>query len=59
MELLTLEQAAARLGVSIDTVRRWVRSGRLTAIRIGPRTTRIDPRDLEDLVNDSPNSRAG
>src|SRR5215213_5280058 len=33
MERVTLQEAAARLGVGITTARRWVRSGRLQAIR--------------------------
>lgn len=31
--LLTISEAATRLGVSIDTLRRWDKSGRLVAIR--------------------------
>lgn len=33
IERVTLQQAATRLGVGITTARRWVRSGRLKAIR--------------------------
>jgi hypothetical protein len=33
VERVTLQEAAARLGVGITTARRWVRSGRLKAIR--------------------------
>lgn len=32
---LTVEQVAEHLGVSIETVRRWIRTGRLRAVRIG------------------------
>ena len=32
-ELLTITQAAEILGVSLDTLRRWDKSGRLVAIR--------------------------
>ncbi len=36
--LLTLPQAAARLGVSVHTVRRWVKAGKLAAEKhAGPR----------------------
>lgn len=36
-KLLTISQTAAQLGISIDTLRRWDRSGRLASIRGGPR----------------------
>jgi excisionase family DNA binding protein len=35
--LLTLDQVAARLGVHVKTARRYVRDGRLRAVRIGKR----------------------
>lgn len=34
--LLTAADAARRLGVSVDTVRRWVRKGSVTYVEIGP-----------------------
>src|SRR5262249_2157974 len=47
--LLTVEQAAQRLGVSFWTVYRLARSGQLASIRLGRRRL-IAERDLEDLV---------
>lgn len=35
--------------VSVPTVRRWVREGRLRAYKVGPRAVRFDPRDLDRL----------
>lgn len=36
-ELLTVSQAADALGASNQTIRNWIRSGRLQAVRIGNR----------------------
>jgi excisionase family DNA binding protein len=47
---LTLPETARTLAVSETTVRRWVRSGILPAVVVGPaKRYRIDPDDL-DLV---------
>ncbi|MSQ10133.1 MAG: helix-turn-helix domain-containing protein [Dehalococcoidia bacterium] len=46
-DLLTVSEAAARLGVSVVTVRRWLKSGRLRAVRIGPRRVCIPRSDVE------------
>jgi excisionase family DNA binding protein len=40
-KLLSQEQVATRLGVSLSTVRRLVKEGLIHAQRIGPRTLRI------------------
>lgn len=42
--LLTLREAAAEAGVCTRTVRRWIKSGRLPALRLGgsDRLLRID-----------------
>ncbi len=50
---LTVDEAAALLGKSADTVRRYVRQGRLAAERVqGERTIeyRLSPADVEDLL---------
>ena len=46
----TVPQVATDLGVSDETVRRWIRQHRLKAVRVGPRTLRIDPESLAELV---------
>jgi len=52
-KLLTIREAAALLGVSIDTLRRWDKSGKLTAIRKGGGTHRYyTQRDLELFSSD-------
>jgi excisionase family DNA binding protein len=40
---LTRVQAAARYGVGLRTLDRWVREGRLPKIQITRRTIRLDP----------------
>lgn len=47
-DVLTVEEAARRVGRSPDTVRRWIRSGRLAAATEGRRRV-IDPADLEAI----------
>ncbi len=49
-ELLTLKEAARYLKVHERTVRRWVTSGQLSAVRIG-RTVRIRRDALHDLIS--------
>ena len=46
--MLTVEEAATRVGRSPDTVRRWIRSGRLAAATEGRRRV-IDPADLDAI----------
>ena len=45
-----LKQASEYLGVSSVTLRRWVKSGRIRAYKIG-RTYTLDVRDLKELKN--------
>jgi excisionase family DNA binding protein len=47
--LYSLEQVAERLGLQVRTVRSYVRSGRLKAIRIG-KQYRVARESLEDLT---------
>jgi excisionase family DNA binding protein len=47
--LYSLEQVAERLGLQVRTVRSYVRSGRLKAIRIG-KQYRVTRESLEDLT---------
>jgi len=47
--LLSVHEAAERLGVSFWTVYRLARSGKLASVRIGRRRL-IAPEDLEELV---------
>jgi len=48
--LLTMEQVAKRLGVSLKTIYRWIDSGELPVSLIGKRTYRIFERDFIKFV---------
>jgi excisionase family DNA binding protein len=50
--LLSLRQAADYLGVSYWTVRNWVESGKLSAIRLGPKLIRIERSDLDRFIGE-------
>jgi excisionase family DNA binding protein len=47
--LLTVRQAAARLGISVDDAYLWIRKGALPHIRVGPKpgVIRVHPRDCD------------
>ena len=49
-DLLTMEQVAKRLGVSLKTVYRWIDSGALPVSQLGQRTYRIFERDLVNFI---------
>jgi excisionase family DNA binding protein len=48
MELMTIQEAADALRVAPVTVRRYIRSGRLRAVRVG-RGLRVEKEDLDLL----------
>ncbi len=50
MELMSLRQAARKLGVAERVLRLAVRSGDLPAFRLGQRTLRVKPTDLDDWI---------
>ncbi len=47
--MLTVPQAAARVGRDSETIRRWIRSGKLRARKIGTQYI-IEEHDLDSLV---------
>jgi len=49
--MLTVPEAARRTGKNPETIRRWIRSGRLKAQRIGTQHI-IEEGDLEALLED-------
>ncbi len=47
IELLTIQQVADELGVSVQSVWRRIRGGRLAAHRLGPHVTLVTRADLD------------
>lgn len=54
MSSLTITEAAVQQRVHPDTVRRWIKSGRLAAIRNGAGAYLISPADLNALTGPAP-----
>jgi excisionase family DNA binding protein len=48
-DMLTLEEVAQRLKVSVKTIRRWLQQGRLTGIKMG-KLWRIRETELEAFI---------
>lgn len=57
-ELLTVAEAAQILKVSIVTLHRWLKQGRLPACHVGPRAVRIRRGDLEQVMTPLPRPAA-
>lgn len=52
-ELMTVSQAAAILGVNSFTIRRWIKNGKLEAMRIGEKLLKIKPESLAKFIEAS------
>ena len=50
MKLLPIREAAGVLGVTPETLRRYIREGRLPVVRLRERTLRVREEDLTMLV---------
>ena len=48
--LLTMDEAAVRLGVNPRTIRRWIKDRGLPAIKFTEKVIRIRPEDLEAFI---------
>jgi excisionase family DNA binding protein len=57
-KLLTPEQVADRLQVTVQTIYTWIRSGYLPSIKVG-RLWRIRPDDLEDFIKQQKHQGSG
>ena len=45
-----IRATAMELGLSVETVRRYIAAGRLTAYRLGPRLVRVRRESIEKLL---------
>ena len=52
-DLLTVAEAAALLTVSRRTVFAWIAGGRLRAVRLGARTTRVPASEVARLIREA------
>jgi excisionase family DNA binding protein len=52
-EVLTIKEAAVRLKLKADTVRNWVKAGKLKGVKLG-RVWRVDAEDLERMLRGEP-----
>jgi excisionase family DNA binding protein len=50
--MLTVPEAARRAGRNPETIRRWIRSGKLRSQKVGTQLL-IDELELEDLLDES------
>lgn len=50
---LSIAQAAEQLGVHPRTLRRYIRDGRLTVLRLSPQVVRIRPEDILQFRDDN------
>ena len=56
---MLLGEAARALGVSVDTLRRWERAGKLRTVRDSANRRRVPPKEIERLAQRPPRHRAG
>jgi excisionase family DNA binding protein len=56
--LETIQRAASRNSVSVDTLRRRIASGELTAYRLGNRILRVDLAEVDALFRPIPTVKA-
>lgn len=52
-KMLTVEQTSALLNVHGETVRGWLRSGKLRGVKMGPRSWRVPESALRELTGES------
>jgi molybdopterin-binding protein len=59
MQELTLGDAARAIGVSVDTLRRWDRAGKLQTVRDARNRRRVPRREVERLTSRPPRHAVG
>ncbi len=50
-ELLTVEQAAAKLQMHVATVRRMLREGNLGGVKLGKKEWRVPDKAIQELID--------
>ena len=53
-KLISVDAAAAYLGLNPRTIRRYIALGELPAYRVGPATIRVDRADVDALIRPIP-----
>jgi excisionase family DNA binding protein len=51
LELITLDEAARRLGLQPSTLRAWRLARRIPVIKVGVRAVRVDAQVVRDLID--------
>lgn len=49
-KIYSTEEAAEVLGLNVETVRNWLRAGRIKGVKLGKRYWRIPEREVQRLV---------
>jgi len=49
-KLLTTKEVATLLGLSDETVRRWIQNRRIRYVKVGARAVRIDEDEIQRLI---------
>ncbi len=57
--LISINQAADRLGVNPKTIRRMISAGHLTAYRVGNKLVRLDLNDVDGMLREIPTAGGG
>jgi len=51
-ELLTPSEVASRLRLTIGTIKWYIQTGKLKAVKVGYRTIRITQKDLDEFIEE-------
>ena len=50
LNYISVAEAAQRVGVNPQTIRRWIAKGYIDAVRVGPRIIRVREIDVELMI---------
>ena len=57
-DLLTIQEVCDRFMVTRDTLRAWIREGRISCLRLGPRSLRVSSVEVDRFLSDEDNKYA-